>query len=598
VFDYLNATVNYLPGTRGWGTTFGTLPTASWVPFTYYTNSDNATITITGYTGLGGTVIVPGTINGLPVTSIIDRLWPYSEYNYTSLTSVTIPGSVTYLDLYALSSCPILMGIYFQGNPPSLAQGAFSGDLLATVYYLPTPGTPGWGTTFSGLPTALWEPFTCATNSDNATVTITGYTGPGGTVTIPDTLNGLPVTCIGTNAFTSNAFYSALQITNVLIPNTVTNLGDAAFQMCSNLSGVYFQGNPPCLGMNVFTSDAMATAYYLPATTNWSTTLGILTTALWLTVNGGADGGAYPDLQQVTIIASNPIAPNGQLATFVQWLGPTQYVAVVGSASTTVNLPAQPITLTAMFNLPPIITTQPASQSVNNGGYGVFDVTAYGPQPLTYQWYFNDGVLTGATGTNYTLTGVTAMNAGNYTVVVSNPVGSATSSVAALTVLLPPLITTQPASQTVIHGSNVTFNVTVLGTPPLAYQWYFNGANLSGETTSSHSLLGVTLADAGDYLVVVTNLYGSVTSSLARLTHISLPPGFNQIGGLLLSAGNMQLSFVGIPGWNYALDRSFSLSPADWVPQATNPAGDGGALVFTNTPDPTTNNFWRIRLVR
>ena len=379
VFDYLNATVNYLPGTTGWGTTFGTLPTASWVPFTYYTNSDNASVTITGYTGLGGAVIVPGTINGLPVTSIIDRLWPYSEYNYTSLTSVTIPGSVTYLDLYALSSCPILMGIYFQGNPPSLTQGAFSGDLLATVYYLPTPGTPGWGTTFGGLPTALWEPFTCVTNSDNATVTITGYTGPGGTVTIPDTLNGLPVTCIGTNAFTSNAFYSSLQITNVLIPNTVTNLGDAAFQMCSNLAGVYFQGNTPSLGMNVFCSDAMATAYYLPATTNWSTALGILPTALWLTVNGGADGGAYPDLQQVTIIASNPIAPNGQLATFVQWLGPTQYVAVVGSASTTVNLPAQPITLTAMFNLPPIITAQPASQSVNNGGYGVFNVTAYGP---------------------------------------------------------------------------------------------------------------------------------------------------------------------------------------------------------------------------
>ena len=161
-----------------------------------------------------------------------------------------------------------------------------------------------------------------------------------------------------------------------------------------------------------------------------------------------------------------------------------------------------------------------------------------------------------------------------------------------------PLITTQPANQTVIHGSSATFSVTVLGTPPLAYQWYFNSTNLSGETTSSHSLFGVTLADAGDYMVVVTNLYGSVTSSLARLTHISLPPGFNQMGGQLLSAGNMRLSFVGIPGWNYALDRSFSLSPADWVPQATNPAGVGGALVFTNTPDPATNNFWRVRFVR
>jgi hypothetical protein len=387
----------------------------------------------------------------------------------------------------------------------------FVGAYVATVYCLPTPGATMWGTTFDGLPTVVWEPFSCTTNSDNASVTITGYFGPGGTVTIPDTLNGLPVTGIGTNAFTSNALVPASPIINVLIPGTVTNLGDGTFQGCDHLSGVFFQGNAPSVGANVF--DSAATAYYLPASTGWSAKFGSLTTAPWLTVMAGTNGGDYSNLQQLALTAINPVAPNGQLATFVQWVGATQYVANVNSANTTVNLPAQPITLTAMFNLPPVITTQ-------------------------------------------------------------------------------------PASQTVIHGSNATFSVTVLGTPPLAFQWYFNGTNLSGETTSSHSLFGVTPADAGDYMVVVTNLYGSVTSSLARLTHIGLPPGYNQMGGLLLSAGDMRLSFVGIPGWKYALDRSFSLSPAEWVPQATNPAGDGGALLFTNTPDPTTNNFWRIRLVR
>ena len=59
----------------------------------------------------------------------------------------------------------------------------------------------------------------------------------------------------------------------------------------------------------------------------------------------------------------------------------------------------------------------------------------------------------------------------------------------------------------------------------------------------------------------------------------------------------MQLSFVGVAGANYALDRSFSLAPPNWVPQVTNSADAGGALVFINTPDPTTNNFWRIRSV-
>ena len=75
------------------------------------------------------------------------------------------------------------------------------------------------------------------------------------------------------------------------------------------------------------------------------------------------------------------------------------------------------------------------------------------------------------------------------------------------------------------------------------------------------------------------------------------PPGYNQIAVRLLSSGNVSLSFVGIAGTDYALDRTFSLSPADWLPVATNPAGPGGVLVFTNTPDPATNNFWRIRSV-
>ena len=74
-------------------------------------------------------------------------------------------------------------------------------------------------------------------------------------------------------------------------------------------------------------------------------------------------------------------------------------------------------------------------------------------------------------------------------------------------------------------------------------------------------------------------------------------PGYNQITGQLLSGGNMRLAFVGSNGVNYALDRSFSLSPANWIPQVTNPAIANGNLVFTNAPDPTTNNFWRIRSV-
>jgi alpha-tubulin suppressor-like RCC1 family protein len=78
---------------------------------------------------------------------------------------------------------------------------------------------------------------------------------------------------------------------------------------------------------------------------------------------------------------------------------------------------------------------------------------------------------------------------------------------------------------------------------------------------------------------------------------IVVNPSYNVIFGQLTGGTNVQLSFVGIANANYALDRSSSLSPPNWIPQATNPAGSFGALVFTNTPDAATNNFWRIRSV-
>ena len=74
-------------------------------------------------------------------------------------------------------------------------------------------------------------------------------------------------------------------------------------------------------------------------------------------------------------------------------------------------------------------------------------------------------------------------------------------------------------------------------------------------------------------------------------------PNYNKISSRFMSGSNMRLSFFGNAGANYALDRSFTLTPANWIPQMTNSAGAGGALVFTNTPNAANNNFWRIRSV-
>ncbi len=81
-----------------------------------------------------------------------------------------------------------------------------------------------------------------------------------------------------------------------------------------------------------------------------------------------------------------------------------------------------------------------------------------------------------------------------------------------------PAITTQPASRTVAVGQTATFSVAASGTQPLSYQWQRGTSNIAGATSASYSLV----AGAGDsgatFRVVVTNAFGTVTSSAATLT--------------------------------------------------------------------------------
>ena len=128
---------------------------------------------------------------------------------------------------------------------------------------------------------------------------------------------------------------------------------------------------------------------------------------------------------------------------------------------------------------PPIITFQTTSQTVLPGSSPAFSVTVAGSGPFGYSWYFaGTNLLQSGTNSTLTLPGVSAINGGNYMVVVTNAYGSVTSQVAALAVLAPPLVISQPAGQTVLLGTNVIFNVTLANTGPSAYQWQLNGTNL------------------------------------------------------------------------------------------------------------------------
>ena len=103
----------------------------------------------------------------------------------------------------------------------------------------------------------------------------------------------------------------------------------------------------------------------------------------------------------------------------------------------------------------------------------------------------------------------------------------------AVTAGVPPAITTQPASQSVTAGSNVTFSVAASGNPT-GYQWSFAGTAISGATSATLALNSVQAGNAGSYSVVVSNAFGSVTSSAATLTVMAVvvtPPPAPSSGG-------------------------------------------------------------------
>lgn len=166
----------------------------------------------------------------------------------------------------------------------------------------------------------------------------------------------------------------------------------------------------------------------------------------------------------------------------------------------------------------PVITTPPQSQAVSLGAPVNFTVGVSSGTPPAYQWYFGTAPLSDATNNSYAISGAQPGDAGAYWVVVTNAYGSSTSAVANLTVIVAPLITTNPASLTVVTGSPAGFSVSALGAAPLEYQWQFNGSNIAGATASAYTIPTAQLADAGSYAVVVSNYAGSVTSAPAVLT--------------------------------------------------------------------------------
>jgi hypothetical protein len=137
-----------------------------------------------------------------------------------------------------------------------------------------------------------------------------------------------------------------------------------------------------------------------------------------------------------------------------------------------------------------------------------------------------------------------------------------------------PAIGTQPQSQTVNAGAPVSFFITATGTAPLSYQWRKDGTNLAGATGATNRIGAAQSTNAGNYAVVVTNVAGSVTSAVAALTIVIVPP---QITSLVPAGGGLfTLSGTGPVGEPYRLLATTNVT----LPLANWPVVDTG--VFTD----------------
>jgi hypothetical protein len=177
---------------------------------------------------------------------------------------------------------------------------------------------------------------------------------------------------------------------------------------------------------------------------------------------------------------------------------------------------------------PPVVTLQPANQTINAGQTATFSITATGTTPLSYQWQKNSVDIGGATGASYTTPAVTRADSGAfYRCKVTNIATSVFSNPAQLSVITPqpPLVTLEPRDTTVLEGRPASFTVTATGTVPLAYQWQKNGANLSGATAATYSISSAARTDSGAaFRCIVSNSVGRDTSVLARLSVLAIPP--------------------------------------------------------------------------
>jgi len=213
------------------------------------------------------------------------------------------------------------------------------------------------------------------------------------------------------------------------------------------------------------------------------------------------NGSLIPGATNATLTLASPVFTDA--ATYT-----CQITNFLGNAIST------PATLTVYA--PPALLTQPLGQTVGVGSNLTLTITANGTTPIAYQWWKDGNLLALQTNASLNLTNVQTTDSGGYSVMLTNSLGSVTSSVAAISVIdFPPVITSQPVGGIYLVGTNFTLSAAATGTPPYYWQWSTNGVSILGANNPTCTVNNAQTNDSGAYTVTVTNVSGSTTSSVA-----------------------------------------------------------------------------------
>ncbi len=206
----------------------------------------------------------------------------------------------------------------------------------------------------------------------------------------------------------------------------------------------------------------------------------------------------------------------GQNVAFDVKVLPEGEIAVAGTFEFADGLPRKGLALLTGDTADLYFTREPADVELALGGSAELVAAGTGTSAVTYQWFKDGAPLTGEVAPTLAISGATAATAGDYRVVIRNLAGELASRICRVAVLVPPTIVRQPATSVAGPADTVTFSVEAKGLH-LEYQWRHEGTNLPAANGDRLELSALSPAQAGRYVVVVSNPAGSVTSAEVRL---------------------------------------------------------------------------------